>query len=144
MVACEFLRPRHRHGGDAGLGGGVIGLPYIPGARNAGNVDDHAAAAALDHVHGGLARAQEDASEVDGDDLVEFRHGHFPLNLAVRRLHQERIAGYAGIIDKAVDDAEVAVDASKQCLDSRLVGHVSWEAFDFASRTKPHSFLSFV
>ena len=68
-VAREFLGPGHRHGGDAGLGGGVVGLSDIAGARNAGNVDDHAAAAALDHVHGGLARAQEDASEVNRDHL---------------------------------------------------------------------------
>ena len=67
VVAREFLGPGYRHGGDAGLGGGIVGLPDIAVARNAGNVDDHAAAAVFDHLHGGLASAQEHASEINRD-----------------------------------------------------------------------------
>jgi hypothetical protein len=112
-------------------------LSDIARARNAGNVDDHAATAAFDHVHGGLAGAQEHAPEVNRD---HFRKRHFSLHLAVRRLHQEGIACDAGIVDEAIDVAEVIVDALEQRLDRRLVGHVSGVVFDLAAcfRAEPY------
>ena len=94
----ELLRPSHRHGADAGFRGGVVRLPDIAFTRNARNVDDHALPPAIDHVRDGFARAEKDAAQVDGDDLVEIINGHFSDSLAFVDLHQEAVLGDAGVV----------------------------------------------
>src|SRR5262249_30743025 len=44
-IAGQLLGPHHRHGGDPGLGGAVIGLPGVARARDARDVHNDAAAA---------------------------------------------------------------------------------------------------
>src|SRR5690606_39567153 len=108
-VPGPFRRPDHGHGGDAGLGGGVVGLPHVAGPGDRGNVDDQALALQLDHLGGDLAGAQEDPGQVDVDHRLPLIQRHF-LDLAVPHLEQQAIAQDAGVVDQAVDGAEVAGD----------------------------------
>jgi hypothetical protein len=57
---------------------------------------------------------------------VKLGQGHFLLHLAVCRFHQQGVAGDAGIVDKAVDAAEVLADTAEQRLDGGLVGDIRW------------------
>ena len=145
FVTRKFLGPGHGHRGNTGLAGRIIGLPDIAGARDTGNIDDHATPPAFDHVHSGLSCAEKHAPEINCDDLMEVIDGHFLLHFAILRLHQQAITSDASIIDDAIDAAEVLVNVVEQRFDRRLVRHVGRVIVDFSScsRTQPRRTLEF-
>ena len=90
--------------------------------------------ARFDHVLGGFARAEKDAAQVDGDDLVEIVDRHFCDDLAILDLHQKAVPGDPRVIDEPVYASEVPFNIFKERDDRLLVGNVGFVAFDFDSR----------
>ena len=77
--AGQLHRPGARHGDDAGLGGGVVGLAEVAAlAGGRADQDQPAALALLAEADGGGAGAGERAAQVDADDVVEVLVGHLP------------------------------------------------------------------
>ena len=123
-IAREFLRPDHAHGFDSRFRRAVVALPGVADPGNAGDVDDHAAIAVLDHVRGGLARAQKHGAEIHVDHGVPLIHRHAADDRAVLDLHQQAVAHDAGVVHQAVQAAEVRRNARHGGADLGLIGDV--------------------
>ncbi len=111
-----------RHADDAGLGGGVVGLPRIAGdADHRGDRDD-AAEALLHHPAQHRAGQVERRREVDRQDLVP---------LLVLHPHEEVVAGHAGIVDEDIEPAQRRLGGRHELVDrvvvaDRLHGRIGW------------------
>src|SRR5437762_10432586 len=112
----QLLRHRLRKAEQAGLGGRVVGLPFVADQpHDAGDVDD-AAPAALDHPARRELGEQERGLEVRIQHLV-------PVLLADPE--QQVVLGEAGVVDEHVDRAEVLLDRRDQPLALGRLGDVA-------------------
>src|SRR5688572_11663804 len=105
-IPCELLGPHHRHRCDTGLRGGVVRLPVVASARDAGDVDDQPAVAELDHALGALAGAEKNAREVDVDHGLPLCEAHLADDRAVLDLDEQGVFGDARVVDQDVEAAE--------------------------------------
>lgn len=104
----EFERPGAHHADDAGLGGGVVGLPEVAdlaGGRT--DADDPAALTLLPHPDRGGAGAGEGTPKMRGDDGVELLVGHFP---------EGRIAQDPCVVHQDIQPAVLTDRPIDQCL----------------------------
>ncbi|CAI8860891.1 hypothetical protein EMIT048CA2_250084 [Pseudomonas chlororaphis] len=123
-VARQLLGPGHGRCGDPGLGGGVVGLAYIAGTGDRGNIDDRAAGFQLDHLRRDFAGAEEYAGEVDVDHRLPLGQAHLG-HFAVLDLEQQAVAQDAGVIDQAVNGAEVCGDLGDHVFHLLFIGDVA-------------------
>ena len=123
-IACQLLGPDHGVGGYAGLGRGVVGLPHVAGAGDGGDVDDGALIFQLDHLGRHFAGAEEHAGQVNVDHRLPLGQAHL-ADFAVLDLDGQTVAQNTGIVDQAVDGAEVGGDLSNHVGYLLFVCHVA-------------------
>src|SRR6266516_3716078 len=112
----QLLRHRLRKAEQAGLGGRVVGLPFVADQpHDAGDVDD-AAPAALDHPARRELGEQERGLEVRIQHLV-------PVLLADPE--QQVVLGDAGVVDEDVDGPDVRLDRRDEALAVARLGDVA-------------------
>ena len=98
VEAAHVERDRLRQADDAELGGGVVGLAVIADqAGGRGEVDEGAALLLAENPRGGVAGIER-AHQVDLDDGLERLDAH---------LVEDHVAQNAGVVDDAVEPAEV-------------------------------------
>ena len=124
-ITCQLLGPDHGQGGDAGLGGGVVGLADIAGAGDRGDIDDQSLALQLDHLGCDFPGTQEYPGEVDVDHRLPLVQGHL-LDFAVAYFQQQAITQDAGVVDQAVEGAEVGGDLADHVGYLLLIGNVAY------------------
>ena len=117
----DLLRETDRQRVDCALGGGVIhifaGRTQTRGAGR--NIHDRAARSVVPRRHAphGLARAEERADHIGGEDTMEPR--------GIHRVHAHLRFQDAGVVHQGRERSERVIDGRKQPFDVRLDGHVS-------------------
>ena len=123
-VARQFLGPGHGRRRNAGLGGGVVGLTDVAGAGNRRDIDDRAAVLQLDHFRRDFTGAQEHAGQVDVDDRLPLGQAHLG-HFTVLDLEQQAVTQDPGVVDQAMDRAEVFGDLGDHVGHLLFVGDVA-------------------
>ncbi len=123
-VAGQLLRPDHGGGRHAGLGRGIVGLAHVAGAGNRRDVHDHACALKLHQLRRDLAGAEEHPREVDIDHRLPLGQAHL-ADHPVLDLEQQAVAQDAGIVDQAVEAAEILGDLCDHAADLLFVGDIA-------------------
>jgi len=112
-------------------------------AGDAGDIHDHTAVAALDHVLGGLPPAQKDARQIHPDYRVPLIEAHRADHGAILDLDQKSIAHDSRVVDQAVQPAKIGCDTVHRIGDLRLFRdvHAIVPRRDRVRRAKPRSLL---
>ncbi len=125
VVASQLFGPHLGQGNHPGLGGGVVALAEAALAGQGRNVDDHPFLdSQFQHFRSCFAATQKHAGQVHVDHRLPLLQAHLADYLAVLVLHQQAIAGDAGVIDQAVQAAEVRHHVTEQLFHFLFFGHV--------------------